>query len=107
VSRMFAAPRSTRRPRARSSVGTGRPRTAFCSRTITCPLNHRRYHEGLQNLTPANVSFGRGQTVLLERERIKSDAIKLRRLKQHRPDVIVALRVGDHCGLGIVVDVGE
>jgi putative transposase len=45
--------------------------------------NHRRYHESLQNLTPADVYFGRGQTILLERERIKRDTIKLRRL-QHR-----------------------
>lgn len=33
--------------------------------------NHRRYHESLSNLTPADVYFGRGQTILLERERIK------------------------------------
>ena len=45
--------------------------------------NYRRYHESLQNLTPADVYFGRGQTILLERERIKRDTIKLRRL-QHR-----------------------
>ena len=37
--------------------------------------NHRRYHESLQNLTPADVYFGRGQTILLERERIKRDTI--------------------------------
>ena len=43
--------------------------------------NHRRYHESLHNLTPAYFYFGRGQTILLERERIKSDTIKLRRLK--------------------------
>jgi len=29
--------------------------------------NHRRYHESLQNLTPADVCFGGGQTILLER----------------------------------------
>ena len=29
--------------------------------------NHRRYHESLSNLTPADVYFGRGQTILLER----------------------------------------
>ena len=29
--------------------------------------NHRRYHESLNNLTPADVYFGRGQTILLER----------------------------------------
>jgi len=42
--------------------------------------NHRRYHESLDNLTPADVYFGRGQTILLERERIKRDTIKKRRL---------------------------
>ena len=42
--------------------------------------NHRRYHESLQNLTPADVYFGRGQTILLQRERTKRDTIKHRRL---------------------------
>ncbi|WP_094574837.1 IS3 family transposase [Brucella rhizosphaerae] len=37
--------------------------------------NHRRYHESLDNLTPADVYFGRAQTILLERERIKRDTI--------------------------------
>jgi len=45
--------------------------------------NHRRYHESLKNLTPADVYFGRGQTILLQRERIKRKTIKQRRL-QHR-----------------------
>ena len=45
--------------------------------------NHLRYHESISNLTPADVYFGRGQTILLERERIKRDTIKTRRL-QHR-----------------------
>ncbi|MFP3802874.1 IS3 family transposase, partial [Paraburkholderia sp. SIMBA_027] len=44
---------------------------------------HRRYHESLANLTPADVYFGRGHTILLERETIKRDTIKHRRL-QHR-----------------------
>jgi putative transposase len=39
--------------------------------------------ESLQNLTPADVYLGRGQTILLERERIKRDTIKPRRL-QHQ-----------------------
>lgn len=45
--------------------------------------NHRRYHESLKNLTPADVYFGRGQTILLQRERIKRDTIQKRRL-QHQ-----------------------
>lgn len=46
--------------------------------------NHRRYHESLENLTPADVYFGRGQTILLERERIKRDTIRQRRLNHQR-----------------------
>ena len=42
--------------------------------------NHRRYHESLKNLTPADVYFGRGQTILLQRERIKRNTIRKRRL---------------------------
>lgn len=45
--------------------------------------NHNRYHESLNNLTPADVYFGRGQTILLERERIKRKTISQRRL-QHQ-----------------------
>ncbi len=33
--------------------------------------NHCRYHESLSNLTPADVYFGRGQTILIKREKIK------------------------------------
>ena len=42
--------------------------------------NHRRYHESLSNLTPADVYFGRGQTILMERERIKRQTMQNRRL---------------------------
>ncbi|MCK5089199.1 MAG: IS3 family transposase, partial [Hyphomicrobiaceae bacterium] len=45
--------------------------------------NHCRYHESLKNLTPADVYFGRGQTILLKRERIKRKTFEQRRL-QHR-----------------------
>jgi transposase InsO family protein len=45
--------------------------------------NHRRYHESINNLTPADVYFGRGRTILAERERIKRQTIANRRL-QHQ-----------------------
>jgi transposase InsO family protein len=45
--------------------------------------NHLRYHGSIGNLTPPDVYFGRGQTILLERKRIKRDIIKTQRL-QHR-----------------------
>ena len=37
--------------------------------------NHVRYHESLNNLTPADVYFGRAETILAERERIKRATI--------------------------------
>jgi len=45
--------------------------------------NHRRYHESIDNLTPADVYFGRGPAILVKRERIKRQTIANRRL-QHR-----------------------
>jgi len=43
--------------------------------------NHRRYHESLNNLTPADVYFGRGPAILKRRENIKRQTIQLRRLQ--------------------------
>jgi RNA-directed DNA polymerase len=51
--------------------------------TFVDHYNHRRYHESLSNLTPADVYFGRAQTILLEREKIKRATIQNRRL-QHQ-----------------------
>lgn len=45
--------------------------------------NHIRYHESIDNLTPADVYFGRAETILAERHRIKRATIANRRL-QHR-----------------------
>jgi transposase InsO family protein len=41
--------------------------------------NHERYHESLNNLTPADVYSGRGQFILNEREKIKRRALAMRR----------------------------
>src|SRR6202045_2237352 len=46
--------------------------------------NHLRYHESIGNLTPADVYFGRGQTILIERERIKRKTIANHRLLHRR-----------------------
>ncbi len=46
--------------------------------------NHQRYHESLSNLTPADVYFGRGQTILLQRERIKRKTLQTRRLQHSK-----------------------
>ena len=45
--------------------------------------NHRRYHESLNNLTPADVYTGRGHAILQRREAIKRKTIAHRRL-QHQ-----------------------
>ena len=45
--------------------------------------NYCRYHESINNLTPADVYFGRASSILAERERIKRQTIANRRL-QHR-----------------------
>jgi transposase InsO family protein len=52
-------------------------------KTFVDDYNHRRYHESIDNLTPADVYFGRGLTILAERERIKQQTIANRRL-QHQ-----------------------
>lgn len=42
--------------------------------------NHRRYHESLDNVTPADAYFGRAQAIIKHRERIKRQTIQHRRL---------------------------
>ena len=45
--------------------------------------NHQRYHESLNNVTPADAYFGRARAIIERRERIKRQTIEHRRL-QHR-----------------------
>ncbi len=49
--------------------------------TFVGHYNHQRYHESLNNVTPADVYTGRGHTILLEREKTKRRTMKLRRLQ--------------------------
>ena len=46
--------------------------------------NHHRYHESINNLTPADVYFGRGQSILKQRERIKRKTMENRRLQYRK-----------------------
>ncbi|MBU0864079.1 MAG: IS3 family transposase, partial [Alphaproteobacteria bacterium] len=43
--------------------------------------NHQRYHESLHNVTPADAYFGRAETIIKQRERIKRKTIEHRRLQ--------------------------
>ena len=45
--------------------------------------NHQRYHESLDNVTPADAYFGRAAAIIKRRERIKRKTLEHRRL-QHR-----------------------
>lgn len=46
--------------------------------------NHERYHESLKNVTPADAYFGRAQSILNKRERIKQKTIEHRRLQYRK-----------------------
>jgi len=50
--------------------------------------NHQRYHEALDNLTPADVYFGRRKEALDKREQIKLRTLQLRRLANSQPVVV-------------------
>jgi hypothetical protein len=46
---------------------------------LEAEIGDLRHYESLSNLIPADVYFGRGQTILIERERIKQQTIANRR----------------------------
>ena len=46
--------------------------------------NNHRYHESLNNVTPADVYFGRDKGILRERKTIKKQTIQYRRLQHQR-----------------------
>ncbi len=48
-------------------------------RDFVAYYNHERYHESLDNVTPADVYYGRQREVLTERTRIKKLTMKRRK----------------------------
>jgi len=50
--------------------------------------NNRRYHESLNNLTPADAYFGRGDEILRKREKIKQQTMLQRRIDSNLLNVI-------------------
>jgi len=49
--------------------------------------NNERYHESLNNLTPADVYYGRGESILARREQITLNTIAMRRKMHERTRV--------------------
>ena len=50
--------------------------------------NHHRYHESPNNVTPADVFFGRQQEILSRRKRIKQRTLAERRIANLRTGVV-------------------
>jgi len=46
--------------------------------------NNERYHESLNNVTPAEVYFGRDKAIIRERAKIKKQTIRQRRLQHQK-----------------------
>jgi hypothetical protein len=72
----------------RSNWGVVTPSAAA---TLNIRVSSSRYHESLSNLTPADVYFGRGASILEEWRPIKEQPIQSRRL-QHQIETVQTLK---------------
>ena len=61
----------------------GHRRRAGCGTASRLMSNHQRYHESLDNVTPADADGGRASAIIKQRERIKRQTIE-QRLLHHR-----------------------
>ena len=52
--------------------------------TFVDDYNNQRYRESLINVTPSDVYFGRDKAILREREKIKKQTIRQRRLQHQK-----------------------
>ena len=41
--------------------------------------NHQRYHEAIDNVTPADKYYGRDRVILKKREKVRNETMKMRR----------------------------
>jgi hypothetical protein len=41
--------------------------------------NHQRYHEAIDNLTPADKYYGRDHVIMKKRENVRKETMKMRR----------------------------
>lgn len=55
------------------SCSAGQP--GDCTEASVTHCNHQRYHESLDNVTPADTCFGRAPAIINQRERIKRETI--------------------------------
>jgi len=93
---MCATRPSIRKPKVRSNAGIQTLKNRVLLENYSLPgdlevqieafvehYNHQLYHESLDNVTPADVNFGRAEAIIKQRERTKRKTIQHRRL-QHR-----------------------
>ncbi len=54
------------------------------TKAFVAPYNNQRNHESLNNVTPADVYFGRNKAILREQQKIKTQTIRQRRLQHQK-----------------------